>query len=256
MGRSAGIVAAFPLPGHPNPMRLTPIQVPLVPRPLAPLLILALLVLAVLALVATAQRITINTDTADMISADLPFRAAYERYREAFPAHVDMLAVVVDAPTPEGATLAARQLATRLTDRPDLYQEVFLAGDGAWFERNALLWSEPAELDELAERLVSVQPLLGLLTADPTLQGFARTLERSLRWTRSSKPSWQDVPASCPGSSSSSAAPMPPSSAAATCSSSRCWTSASCSRRNPASSTCARAPRHWTCCARPVPRCG
>jgi hopanoid biosynthesis associated RND transporter like protein HpnN len=161
-------------------MRLTPIQVPLVPRPLAPLLILALLVLAVLALVATAQRITINTDTADMISADLPFRAAYERYREAFPAHVDMLAVVVDAPTPEGATLAARQLATRLTDRPDLYQEVFLAGDGAWFERNALLWSEPAELDELAERLVSVQPLLGLLTADPTLQGFARTLERAL----------------------------------------------------------------------------
>jgi uncharacterized protein len=161
-------------------MRLTAVRVPLVPRPLAPLLIVAFLVLGGLALLVTGQRLAINTDTADMISAELPFRAAYERYREAFPAHVDMLAVVVDAPTPEGATLAARQLAARLAARPDLYQEVFLAGDGEWFERNALLWSEPAELAALAERLVEAQPLLGLLTADPTLHGFARTLDRAL----------------------------------------------------------------------------
>lgn len=161
-------------------MPSSPFRVPLVPRPLAPLLIAAFLLLAALALLVTGQRLAINTDTADMISAELPFRAAYERYREAFPAHVDMLAVVIDAPTPEGATLAARQLAARLTDRPDLYQEVFLAGDGEWFERNALLWAGPEELAALADRLVEVQPLLGLLAADPTLRGFALTLDRAL----------------------------------------------------------------------------
>lgn len=161
-------------------MRLTPVRVPLVPRPLAPLLIAAFLLLGALSLLLAGQRLAINTDTADMISADLPFRAAYEDYREAFPALVDMLAVVVEAPTPEGATLAARQLAERLAKRPDLYQEIFLAGDGDWFEHNALLWSEPAELATLADRLIDVQPLLGQLTADPTLRGFARTLERAL----------------------------------------------------------------------------
>jgi len=161
-------------------MHLPTINVPLAPRGLAPLVVLGCLLLAGGALKLTFERLQINTDTADMISSELPFRAAYERYRDEFPAHVDMLVAVVDGPTPEAAELAALELAAALKRRDDLYEEVFLPGTGPWFEEQALLWNDLEELEELAERLIRVQPFIGMLSNDPGLAGFSRTLEQAL----------------------------------------------------------------------------
>ncbi|MCC5794077.1 MAG: MMPL family transporter [Chromatiales bacterium] len=161
-------------------MHLPRVHVPLVPRLLAPLVVAAFLLLAATALLFTARNIGINTDTAQMLSSELPFRAAYERYREAFPAHVDMLVIVVDGPGPEAAELAAARLAAKLAVRPDLYSEIFLAGAGEWFENNALLWNSESELLELSERLIEVQPFLGRLTREPALSTFAGTLDLAL----------------------------------------------------------------------------
>src|SRR5690606_30125628 len=51
----------------------------------------------------------------------------------------------------------------RLTARPELFQSVFAAGSGEFFERNGLLYLSVSELEDLADRLATAQPLLGLL---------------------------------------------------------------------------------------------
>src|SRR5687768_15285143 len=62
----------------------------------------------------TANNLGMDTDTTDMLSEDLPFRANDERYRKAFPQDADLLLLVLDAPTPEQAQAAAERLAARL----------------------------------------------------------------------------------------------------------------------------------------------
>src|SRR5690606_25700652 len=121
------------------------------------------LLAAAAALTYAAQNLGINTDTADMISPELPWRQDFIRYRDSFPVRDRNLLVVIDAATAEAASELARPLAEALRQRGVLYQSVFLPGAGEFFERNGLLYLPLAELERLADRLIAAQPLLGLL---------------------------------------------------------------------------------------------
>jgi uncharacterized protein len=110
-----------------------------------------------------ARNLGINTDTANMISAALPWRADFIDFRETFAVRDRNLIVVIDAPSPEQADRVAGVITDRLLGEPDLFLSVFFAGHGAFFERYGFMYLSPAELETLTDRLAAAQPLLGRL---------------------------------------------------------------------------------------------
>src|SRR5512142_2957221 len=62
--------------------------------------------LAVSALVYVARNFAIDTNTATLISPDLPWRQREAAFDAAFPQRTDLIAIVVDAATPELAESA------------------------------------------------------------------------------------------------------------------------------------------------------
>ncbi len=128
----------------------------------------------------TISNIGINTDTADMIAKDLPWRQTYIMYKRDFPQFVDTLLLVVDADSPDRAEEAATLLATSIRRQRGLVEWVKQPGDSLFFRQNALLFLNQDELEELAENLARMQPFLGTLTHEPTLPGLFSLLQKAL----------------------------------------------------------------------------
>jgi hopanoid biosynthesis associated RND transporter like protein HpnN len=125
-------------------------------------------VIATLMLVAicgryAVDRLGINTDTANMISPTLAWRQDFIAYRDAFPARDRNIIVAVEADDAATAATAAAELAAAVEARPDQFVGVFLAGYGEFFDRNGLLYLPIEALDQLSDRLVAAQPLIGQL---------------------------------------------------------------------------------------------
>jgi len=151
-------------------------------------LVLALFAGAVvLSLYGTARHLRMNTDTADLLSPDLPFLRAYRRYKALFPQYTDSLVAVVEAATPEGARRAAGALAARLRDHPERFEAVYLPGADGYFLRNALLFLDMETLEETADRLITLQPFLGRILRDPSLRGLAEMLSDGLEAQRTGR---------------------------------------------------------------------
>jgi hopanoid biosynthesis associated RND transporter like protein HpnN len=112
-----------------------------------------------------AGNLGVNTDTANMIAATVPWRQHFNEFREAFPLRDRNLLVVIDAPTPAEADAFAAELLRAMRAQPERYRSPLLAGEGEFFERNGLLYLPTVELTELTDRLAAAQPLIGLLRA-------------------------------------------------------------------------------------------
>ncbi len=152
---------------------------------LAPWLIIVFLASAGASLRHTAENLGIDTDTAGMISGTLPFRISYERYRKAFPEQVDRLIVVVDAKTPEQADQAAHLLERLLMQQRDVFADVYVPGSDDFFKRNAFLYLDPAELDQLSADLEQIRPLLERLSQDQSLSNLSNLLTAALKQSES-----------------------------------------------------------------------
>ncbi len=139
----------------------------------------AVLVLSVLAAAAmagyTVRHLGINTDTTDMISADLQWRQDFIEFREAFPLLWRSLIVVLDADSADLADDAQVRLADALGGQTG-FVAVLAPETEPFFARHGLLYQTPAELEEISDRLARVQPFLGRLARDPSLQGIADLL--------------------------------------------------------------------------------
>ena len=145
-----------------------------------PLLALAAAtVLATASLLYARGNLGLDTDTADMISADPQWRQAWIELKEAFPHLVDTVLVVVDGETPDLADRASRTLAAALAAERALVEWAVRPDALPFFERNALLYLTPGELDALSSRLAEVQPFLGTLASEPDPAGLAKLLERA-----------------------------------------------------------------------------
>jgi hopanoid biosynthesis associated RND transporter like protein HpnN len=139
-----------------------------------------MLALAAASVYYTIGHLGINTDTANMISADLPWRQDFIAYRQSFPVRDQNIVVVVDGPNGEVSMAHARALARALRAEPLQFPSVFLAGDGEYFERNGLLYLPLDELEALADRLIEAQPLLARLGEEPGGAGVLSTLALAL----------------------------------------------------------------------------
>lgn len=144
-----------------------------------------LVILAAVALTAVtgnhaARNLSINSDTRDMIDADVAFRQNDDAFDAAFPQFEDFILVVIDGPSAERVGLAARRLERRIVAEGALFRTVYRPGAEEFFQRNGLLFLSVEELSALADRLADAQPFLGKLVEDPTLRGFFGVMELAL----------------------------------------------------------------------------
>ena len=66
----------------------------------------------------------INTRTTDLLSPELPFRQHAKTIKAAFPQYSDVILVVLDGDNPDYVDIVAEELAERLGERTDLFQNI------------------------------------------------------------------------------------------------------------------------------------
>lgn len=132
----------------------------------------------------TIENLRINSDNVSLISEDLPARINHEEFTRQFPNLENALFVVVDGDTPELSRHAADKLAHRMRRRPEFFTDVYTPGGGGFFERNGLLYQTPEQLDEFADQMARVQPLIATLEADSSLANMTKLITQGLEAAR------------------------------------------------------------------------
>lgn len=136
--------------------------------------------IVVLCAVYTSRNLGVHTDTTDMLSEELPFRANDIRYMAEFPEQNNALLLVLDAPTPEQSHSAAKKLTEKLQqDTTHIHDVYYLSGD-PFFERNGLFFKDFNELGHITDQLAAAQPLIARIAGDPTLYTFATILAEAI----------------------------------------------------------------------------
>ena len=134
--------------------------------------VLAALLLAGICLAYTLATLRIDTDTTDMIAADVPFRQHDRAFARAFPAFSHPIVAVIEGPVPERVQIAATALADALRADSEHFSAVDYAAGLPFFAEHGLLYLGEDELAGLTDRLADAQPLLAALAEDPTLRGL------------------------------------------------------------------------------------
>ncbi len=124
-----------------------------------------------------ARRISIDSDTGKLVDPNLPWQQAAADLDRQFPQNKDLLLAVVDGATPDQASDAAAELARRLGQRPDLFRYVRQPDASPYFRRYGLLFLSTAEVQDFADHLISAQPFLGTLAADPSICGVLDAID-------------------------------------------------------------------------------
>jgi uncharacterized protein len=148
-----------------------------------PVIAVGLLVAGISAVYA-AHHFAINTNINDLLSAQLPWRQHEIDFQRAFPQTVELIIADVQAPTPEAAKAAARDLEKSLADKPDLFRSAADEFDGPFFRKNGLLYLPPDRIEQSTTPLVKAKPLITGLVSDPSLRGLLRVLGQLLLSTQ------------------------------------------------------------------------
>jgi hopanoid biosynthesis associated RND transporter like protein HpnN len=143
-----------------------------------PIVILSL-ILAIGAGFYTARNFSINTDINTLISPDLDWRKRDNQFEQAFDRERLILAVV-EAPTPELASAAAKALAEKLSGDSKDFESVTPLGSGEFFEKNGLLFLPVEEVGKVTGQLESAAPLIEIMAGDPSIRGLTGALETGL----------------------------------------------------------------------------
>ena len=141
--------------------------------------------LCVWAAVYTAANFAMTTDTAELISAKTQWRQREARVDKAFPQGDGRIVVVVDGATPEIAETAAAALADKLAGRKDIASAVQRPDGGPFFAQNGLLFLSRQEVSDTTSQLITAQPVLGPLAADPSLRGIADGIATMMQGVKS-----------------------------------------------------------------------
>jgi uncharacterized protein len=143
------------------------------------LVVVCSLALAVGAGFYTARNFSINTDINKLISPELDWRKRDNQFEEAFDRDRLILAVV-EAPTPELASAAAKALTEKLSGDTKNFESVTPLGAGEFFEKNGLLFLPVEEVGQVTGQLESGAPLIEIMAGDPSIRGLTGALETGL----------------------------------------------------------------------------
>jgi hopanoid biosynthesis associated RND transporter like protein HpnN len=133
----------------------------------------ACLALTVVFFVYALFNLGINSDNLSLVSKGLESRKNHAAFAELFPNLEEAMLVVIDGDTPALARDATHDLATELAGMGESFRDVYVPGGGAFFEDHALLYRTPKELDEFADQLSTLQPVLASLESDPSVVQLA-----------------------------------------------------------------------------------
>ena len=145
--------------------------------------------LCVLAALYTAANFAMTTDTAQLISAKTAWRQREAAVDKAFPQGDGQIVVVVDGATPEIAETSAAALADKIAGRKDIASAVRRPDGGPFFAQNGLLFLSNQEVSDTTSQLITAQPVLGPLAADPSLRGVADGLATMMQGVKSGQAS-------------------------------------------------------------------
>ncbi len=165
---------------HPSERRLLALCTHISQRYALPVVLTALLLTAV-ALNYTIKNIGINTDTTDMLSDQLAWRQNAIQYDSDFPQYSDLIAIVIDAETPDQVQDAALALEAELSSNHQQFEWLYLGANDRFFRQQGLLYLELTELEELADQLAEMQPFMARLQQDQSLRGLFSLLSEALQ---------------------------------------------------------------------------
>jgi uncharacterized protein len=131
---------------------------------------------ALLSCLYASGHLGVSTDTDQMFSSRLAFRQAEARFARDFPQFSDLLVAVIDAAEPEEAQATAAALTDRLSQDKANFHSVTRPDASPFFAREGLLYLDPKQLTDLTNQLISAQPFLGQLVADPSARGLFSAL--------------------------------------------------------------------------------
>jgi uncharacterized protein len=146
----------------------------------AKLVVALSLALTVAAAVYTARTLTMDTDTARMINAELPWKQQMAHINAAFPQNVGLLVVMVDGGNPDTAENAAAALFAKMQERTDLFATVRRADGGHFFDQYGMMLLPTEELKQTSNSVIRAQGFIGSLAADPSLRGLFDVLSLAM----------------------------------------------------------------------------
>ena len=155
--------------------------------------IVGFLLVAIASVGYLARHFVITTDSNNLLSSSLPWRQQELTLDRAFPQRIDQIIAVIDAATPEAADEAAAALVNDLSPRSDVIRTISRPDGGRFFARNGILFLTVDEVRRNTAELITAQPFLGTLAADPTLRGVLRTLSQSIEGVRLGKSKLEDL---------------------------------------------------------------
>ncbi len=135
--------------------------------------------LAASALAFTLTHFAVTTDTNELLAKNLPYRQRETAFSALFQPEGDQTVIVIDGRTPELAEQAAAAIAAALTAHPELFHDVERP-DAGFFAREGLLYEPLPKVRSELSSLITAQPLLGPLAADPSLRGLMGTLSTAV----------------------------------------------------------------------------
>lgn len=142
----------------------------------ASLVLVVVLLISVAAAAYLASHLRIDTDTEDMLSADLAFRQNAIKLDAAFPQLDDTLLIVLEAPNADAADDGVRRLVDAMRAKPDVFENVFSPEADTFLRKHGMLYLDADELETLSARLAAAQPFLGTLWQQPNLAGLGDML--------------------------------------------------------------------------------
>ena len=150
----------------------------------APLVVVCYAVLLISSGYYAATHFAINTDINKMLSPSLDWRQNEIDFEKSFPGRYDSILVVVDAPTPELAAMAATALTAKLKQNTTDFHAVEEVGGGAFFAREGLLFQSVEELKQTTEGVEKAVPLVRTVAGDPNLRGLAQVVTLLMQGVR------------------------------------------------------------------------
>jgi hypothetical protein len=117
-----------------------------------------------------------NADPNALFSKDLRFQRMIAEFSRYFPVLTQSLLIVVDGSTPEATRDAQLALSAALADRTDRFHRVFLPGEEPFFERTGALYGSVEDVEDFADGMALMQPLIGELSESPTLPTLTRVI--------------------------------------------------------------------------------
>ncbi len=130
--------------------------------------VLACAAIALLGVVHAVFTLRIQSDNVRLVADGLPFRQVFEELIEHLPVLNRSLIVLVESDSPLTARDTADQLALALRDESSV-RDVYQPGGGLFFRRNALLYLDVDEIDDLIDRLARLQPALAQVDRSPEI---------------------------------------------------------------------------------------